>query len=445
VGNWTESPTTRAPSPNTPHGGDNLYFDGSISNVNCDDLAFPASPGGGTGGSALADLDDSGDGSLNSLNMVNGYAGTVTYSLPLPTHDLILKSGTLNPKLGGTTVPDVTVDRTFTWQPDSSGQASLPTINNTAALANVFITGATATIDPLGTTTLPTGSTLNFLNGASATFLPGTVMFNNGAGIYVAAAQVQVKPTADATVTHNSNVSFETGVIDVEAGGVYTVTGTNNFAGPPALYDAKMPLVNNGGIVTIQGGATLSVRGYFEGDKPTVYSYTQNSGETYIENGSTLKTVLRSRNSGNDFGGVARILGGVFTTLHNGLLQPTQQKAVLDGQFRMEGATASLIIGYGGFGTANEVFEVTQSVAWNAGTYLPFVNASNNAASLWLSDSTFTVAQGVSIAPQPIGTPTSGQTWKIIQATNITGPTPQPSGWTVLAPNPAIEWDLRKN
>ena len=42
--------------------------------------------------------------------------------------------------LGGMTVPDVTVDRTFTWALDSPGQTShLPTINDTATAARLML------------------------------------------------------------------------------------------------------------------------------------------------------------------------------------------------------------------------------------------------------------------------------------------------------------------
>ena len=395
-----------------------------------------------------------GGGDYNSVTLTANYTETVTVTGAFGTGDFILQGGTINQPTTGT---DITVTGAAADTPDNDQYlGGLPAnfywtggvLNNTSQLSNLNVTGAAALIAPAGTSALHNGDQFNFLNGAQAIFMPGEEYFDNGAGIYVGSlCGVEVRPTSSATVTHSSNVSFETGTIEVAAGGFYTVNGTNDFAATtPATYNAKMPFVNNGGTVKVQGGSTLSVRGYTGGNLPAEDAYTQTSGETQIENGSTLRVRNRDRTTGTETSGRVVISGGLFSTRHHSLLQANQQIATVTGSFLMNGATASLIIGYDGGGTVSEVFEVTGVVVWSAGTYHPFVNASSTAASLWLADMDFGVGANAKITPEPIGTPTNPQTWKIMESKiGITGQMPKVTGWTLLAPNPATEWDLKKN
>jgi hypothetical protein len=98
-GNWTEDPINLTPSLKTPHAGDDLFFDGALSGVDCTNLVPALNPTGGTDGDG-GPGSGSADPALNSVHMFDGYGGTVTYGVTLWTHDLEMRSGTLNPFLG---------------------------------------------------------------------------------------------------------------------------------------------------------------------------------------------------------------------------------------------------------------------------------------------------------------------------------------------------------
>jgi hypothetical protein len=113
----------------------------------------------------------SGQNLFSSVQLINSYAGTVTLgddaSGGLSIKTLNVTSGAISQPAPGAT--DLTVLTTFNW---TGG-----TLNSTANLANLIISGATVNIDPSGGTVW-LGDNLSFINGANGTMGDGTLALN---------------------------------------------------------------------------------------------------------------------------------------------------------------------------------------------------------------------------------------------------------------------------
>ena len=440
--NWSaDGGATR--SPLLPTAGDDIFFDGTVSNVSSDNFSFPAGPGGST-------LDDpggtSGDGWLNSVHLVHGYIGGVTYSLPLLTHVLEMQNGGLNPASGGL---DVTVNNAFTWDPQDpdnpSGPLGDPTLNGTAYPATLHLVGATATIDPRDSDML-TGDTLSFESGSAGDFEPGTVDFNNAASILISASTVLMNPAAGRpAILREGNLSVAGIIWLKDTTAKLTISGKDQFAGPPVYLDDRLPLLNDGGTVKLTRGVT----GIFYGQQlatGSIEPYTQSGGTTYIQNGSTIEVWMPGRAGQPMTAGTVYIQGGYLMTAYYNVLTANQQSAQITGSLQVDNSI--VWIGATSPSTVSNVLNVTEDVNWAGGKYAASVDGSG-AASLWKSAKTFTIAAAnVSFMPT-VGTnqPAVNQALPVIRGRTVVAnaaPPTNSSDWTaLLVNNPVTEIDLK--
>ena len=404
-GNWS---TGLAPSYN-----DDVYFDnaGTVSTTNA-----------GTGLIL---------GTLNSLHVLSNYTQTITMATSLWVGTLEMRAG----EGGKIEQPTLGLDLTVTTRLDwTSG-----TINSTQNLANLIISGATALIAPANAGAVNTGSLLKLVNGAQLTELPGEVDFAKGAGMDIGdSCTATMAPTVQATVRH-TDVSHAGGMITVRQGGLYIVTGESDYL-IPAVYDAKLPLLNYGTVI-VRNASTMMVtvtQPAEGGPQPAYYQYADPSGAvTSIENGSTLTAV--SVASGQSSRGLVWIDGGVIQTVRP---NDTLTTAKVDGDMKVTRET-TVSVGVGAnIRTPFNVLRVFGTVDWQGGTYTPRVDNSGS-SSLWQSDGAFTVGTGVSISPIQLSTPLVNQTFTIIQGASVTGTPPTVTAWTVLMNSPTTEWDIK--
>ena len=412
--NWSaDGGATR--SPLLPTAGDDIFFDGTVSNVSSVNFSFPASLGGGTLGDPGG---TSGDGWLSSLRLLHGYTGTVTYSLPVLTHVLEMRSGELDPGPG---VSDLTVDTMFTWMPDPSYPDTAPTLNGTGSLTNTNVIGGTALIDALGLG-MVTGSNLLFTS-VTVTVNPGTETFNNGAGVVagngaqvgVNALQPNVNLTNPNNITYTPNSSMQ-----VQTGATVTVTGPGRWNGNNFL------LLNTGGTIDIKGNAVVSFGYQPPPQNATRYDVRQTDGIIKLHAGATLASVS------ND----SSITGGQLIIVTDAPVGATAPAKII-GNLAVSGSTTTISFEVPSNGWT---FEVTGNVTWSGATYKPRVDASTNGqCDTWKVDGTLTIGTGATVQPQFYnynpnvnnGQLAQGWSWLIIQPTTITG---WPAGANAAAP-----------
>jgi hypothetical protein len=401
-----------------PVGGDDVTFDGSVSNVNCNDLGV-VPPGGspGTGGGGTGGVGAPGGTALDSLNLIDGYSGTVTVVAPIQVGTLNLAAGSagaiaqVNQGAGS----DITVTNTFHW---TGG-----TLNSSGTTANVNVYGG-GDITPVNSGTVTLGDTLN-LYGTDAQ--PTTLNVNPGT-IALAASSGGINVNANANMavdafTPNFGTSVNispTGVtqnpqrVVIAAKGGVTVVGSGVVNGG-STCTCGVPVFNSGKFA-VSGVVAVTLSGGNAQAKPAaVYDYTQYTGTLQIENGSRVNATI----VGVD------IQDGYVQLLTNAKLDQFSQSATLGGNFTFEGGkiifappiTIKTVLVYG-------TFTVIGNVTWTSGTYEPGVDFTTfgTAANNWIIKGTLNIpaenAAFIVDVPQnvPVGVlnPPKGKSWQIL-------------------------------
>jgi hypothetical protein len=365
-----------------PTGNDDVYFDGAYSNVSAGEI-------------------DPGVAGIGSLHLVDGYTGTVTVGTPRSSMDLWLN--TLELTSGSIAQPyaeqsAITVLGSFIW---TGG-----TLNSSASLANLNISGSTttATINPNGGT-VNLGDNISLLNGAVATINAGTIsMTNDGEEIDIETGSgLNADPgTGKDADIDKKNVEENGALMRITDGGYFRVlSGDWKEAG----Y-----MVNADGEFTLKSGTTA----YLTGIQNGTTAYIQDGGSTLLYGGSAFST---------DASKEIKIQGSA--TLATVADANADCSATIDtGTLRMTGG--DIYINFGApahttFGTLS----IMGDVIWSGGTFHPFVqNDTTNADQLSITGTlTFLVGATASIAPTAIDAewipcmPTSGEKWLMITTT----------------------------
>jgi hypothetical protein len=367
----------------TPWEGDDLYFDGNVYGGSCDLSSWTGV-------------------AFKSMRLIENYSGTVTW-IGGSVETLELRSGALaTPDVAGLNTIDIY--NSFTW----TGGA----LNSTADHGLVSLHGATAAITPPADGSLVTGSSLLFAPdgkgaGSTGTFSPGTVQFNNGAGVVVEAyCRADVKPAQAKVVFDAVNPTGVSGRITIKAGGTVEVSpATGQTTG---IWLSDLPIWNDGGTLKIMGTTTASFSAPPQTPGSPVY---QSAGVTYIENGSTLQ------------GASIAIVGGKLSTLARAQGEQTATINVdAEGNLLVD---AEVVICDGSNPHVFGKLHVNGSVTWQGGTYRPVLDGSNPAnADLWSCTGKFTnphTAENLRfIAPRTVNIPPGGvaknQKWRIVHS-----------------------------
>ena len=445
AGNWQNIDTNMVATAN-PVAGDNLYFDGDVSNANCFNMgaAMPGNPPISTNSPSPVFTDDSPPpmsppspspfSEYASVHLIDGYAGTV-FTSGFRTATLDLESGAISQTAENA---DLTVSQLFNW---TGG-----VLNSSAITSTINIQG-NGTIAPPNAGTLITGSTLNFIAAGgqpkTTTIQSGTVQFNNVASLVVWAGSI-VKYDIVLGNPHKIigfgqlNAKF----IQVKDGGTLEVKDIGG-------WDTNMPIQNTGGFFILNGviTATLSGGRLAAGGSIELADYTNDpttNGKLHITGGSTLIATH----------GVWIPNGSVFVIPNPNL--PVTQTATIQGKFLFTGGdlvfSPPIFIG-------NEpcyiTFTVTGDVDWRGGRYLPTLDASPAGVTAkrtnkWITTGTLTTQvpagqTGPSVVPQVVGLPAGQQIplntmWKVVEAGTITqGPDP------VITPGWDFEHGVQNN
>jgi hypothetical protein len=67
------------------------------------------------------------------------------------------------------------------------------------------------------------------------------------------------------------------------------------------------------------------------------------------------------------------------------------------------------------------------------------VDATTGNSFLWKAGGNFYIGAGVNLSPYLTGTPVNGQTWKVIEATQVSALPPDHDDWTFLTANAATQ------
>ena len=274
-----------------PSVGDDLYFDGDVSNASCDNMK-PAGVGNiplPGGPSLLIEY--------GSVNLIDGYSGTVTVPMGFSTETLVIESGAISQPLGSCS--EVWVSQFFGWTGGVLGGTHADTSHPNFAASNStlhLLAGSISVIDPGAGGTVSTGSTLSFESalgvGSTATIHSGTVNFVGGLGVVINAGctvTAEVKP-ATATFTGTPQPGPMAKFIRVKSGGKMYVRSAVEADG--GTFDSALPVMNYG-LFQVEKNATAVIRGAIAlGNPATDPSFYQDSENAAIkiENGSKLVT-----------------------------------------------------------------------------------------------------------------------------------------------------------
>jgi hypothetical protein len=364
--NWSTS--------SVPTQYDDVYFNGSTSNINCTNVA-----------SGLSNP-------LYGLHIINSYSGTLTLANALSVGTYEQTAGVLSQPNNAL---DLTVTKALLW---SGG-----TLGNTDDGADVTADGAAGRIDPPNTGSMSLASTLNVVNSAKVTILPGTLDFTGGSGMYVAGEVKQFTSTNAYLRNQKFGINVTAPQIEVAANGSFDLVKED--ADSIGYYKTELPIKSAGGI-QIQGGIELTVKGHVDGGNGPSVLVT--GGQMWWWTGSNIPT---------EFG--MTVTGG---TLSFFLTQETAPTARLVGDFKLEGG--SIVFSRLARGT----FEIQGTVTWTGGTYAPRVEGlTNGKCDEWVATKTFTVGVGAVLAPQiyDLNSLGAASKWSILRGQKgITGTPP---------------------
>lgn len=350
-------------------------------------------------------LDFAGD--FDAINVNPGYTGTITLNGDLTVAMFYQGDGTIDQPLGSGS--EITITQWWGWEGG--------TLNSTSTASSVTFDGslypgmASATIAPANAGTVYLGSTLNFVGGAVATFLDGTIDAINDPDVNLCQAQV--------AVTVQSNVNW-TGIRCInltQAQDSFVVTGPGTFGN--AMFPVQM--YNNNGAVVIQGGGTVILGGQVTIGALTYGSYYQlGTGALTIESGSMIKTSH----------GV-QIAAGVIATKYNANLPNTVagQTATIDGPLYGTGGKLTICVlgvpkNYGTLSVLGSVsfegtFRYEPGVDGATSGRCDLLLATGNITINQLANSTATVAPVNSAGANTI----NNGIWRFLKTTGAAAPT----------------------
>ena len=375
---WTDPDNWSTNS--VPTAGQDVYFNGSTSNVNCTNVGYGIST------------------KLYGLHVIGAYSGTLTLANALEVGTFEMLSGTLNqPSARHLTVKDAML-----W---SGG-----TLNSSDTSANVDVDGAVARIDPPDTGSMSTSSTFRILGTTVATLLPGTLNFAGGNGLYVAAQMtIQADPTVDVNPAAPGGPNAVK--IQIPAGGELSARKKVPPPGTPIRGGTvtTVPIVNAGGLF-VEDGIHFITNGHVDGgNSPSI-----------LQEGATATTRLGSG------GAIVAEFGVVFAggKLIIGVVKGNTT-AVIHGDVLVEATDISFVaVSESGGAT----LEMQGSVIWVSGTYKPVVwEGTQGLCDRWKSTDTFTVEADAALDPVIVGLGAqAGWAWTILES---------PKGITTAFPN----------
>jgi hypothetical protein len=340
-----------------PTAGDQVYFIGSYSNVNCTNV--------GTGLSTLA-----------GLHFQGAYSGVATLANALSVSTFEMLTGTLNQP---TSDRDLTVTGAMIW---NGG-----TLNSIDSGAEVNVSGAVGRIDPPDIGSMAIASTLNVLSGAVVTLFGGTLRFTGGTGMYIAA---EVRANRNVTVLTDANVAAET---TIDTTGEFWVA--RKMLEDTGWYTWGMPILNKGWL-SVNTAIHFIVKGHLGGGNGP--SIKQESGTFSWQTGANIEA---------EFGMI--VTGGTLKMV----AVKDSTRSVLVGEFTLDGGTLQFV-GHGRF-------TVQGDVTWASGTYSPYLDGTNGAKySLWESVFTFKIGPYANITLAPVFAPGTqgaageGRSWIIL-------------------------------
>ena len=310
-------------------------------------------------------------GMVKSLHVLSNYTQTISMTIPFMVGTLEMSPG-YGGKIDQVGGYSLTVTTALNW---TSG-----TINSTASLGDLVISGATALIAPENGGTVYTGSNIKLVNGASATTKEGSVQVTN----------------AEQEINVGENCSYNvdpTGSLTSQIVGLFKkkfVVGPNaTFTvneGKDWRHEGK---VYNFGTFILKGDAFAKVTGLE--DDPYAYSQSgsTNYGATYLYGSSILSTPVTHN---------ILIQGGKFATMYASTEQSANDCSATIMTKQLKITSGDIYIGYGGPHLAFGTLTCHGSVDWSGGTYHPVVRSygqeGQGESDLWYAIDSFTVTGG---------------------------------------------------
>lgn len=427
VGNWQDE--YGVPWLRPVDQGDDLIFNGSVSNVDCNGLRG-------------FDFDDIAA-DFTSIQVINNYSGTVTLAgeanpsasnKGVAVHHLTMASGTISQPVANA---ELFVLGSLNW---TGG-----TLNSTSYTSAITVLGS-GSVAPANAGTVAAGSSLVFSGSSETWFSAGIVELTNAATIVVEqlafiGTQAQPQPGPKVTVKGLGEANKY----------VLATGGELNLDG----WDVSMGLQIEGATVRAHGDKSK-----FTGrtSQSQFWAVHLKSGTLIIDNGTTLSVGDK----------VVRVDGGKLAT--KATAAANQGDATIEGALAVAGNTTEVVISdttlnpAGVMGHKFAKLVVTENVTWFGGIYKPTVDGATGSttADLWHCKKTFTVdTQAIPgsqpkldpiVVNAPAGSMVSGQERGIMTADSgfvIQGNAPTfvvPNTWTLVQEvgNPSKKWSVRK-
>lgn len=367
-------------------------------------------------------------GSFDAININSGYTGTITLNSHLTVVMFYQGGGTIDQPLGEDS--QIFIAQWWLWEGG--------TLNSTETPSTVTVDGtlypgmSSGAIVPVTTGTVITGSTIQFVNGATGAVQPGEVVFNNDADFIVDdGSEVECQTTPTGTIDFTAGtVAFLGNRTWVKAGGLLTVPGGGTWTG------FGVPLLNAGGTFRVRDGSTASFTGLVG---------PANEAASYRQTGATSVTVI-------DEGSRIRVASGMY--LGAGKLSTAhanrQGGAVIEGNVVNTGADIAINdVAYNPAGVTQHVFDrlyITGDSRWSGGVFRAAVDTAEASRCDWISvDKKMYVSDGAKIGPIEVGNPLGaaqvGWQWRIFIASEIIIPAGNNTpGFEV--PGQEATWDL---
>ncbi len=326
-----------------------------------------------------------------------GYTGTVTLGEELTFGDFSIADGAIAQPTSGT---DLTITGEFVW---TDG-----TLNNTTYLANITLTGSTATglIAPTGAGTVWLGSDFSIEDGAVATLNSGAIDLNKDG--------IQLSTTTDGSIDVISNALSPAvlGVTRYLQGYITSNTTWTVHAG--ASFTTRGKVFNDGGTFTLLPEALATITGKPLDD----VAYVQNSGGTYLHGGSTLATAATKS--------VVIVQGILATVYASDASTATATATIMTKTLKVEGG--DIYINYQGSNVHFGELLVVGNVLWTGGTFHTEVYANGTTCDVWRTinpggnSGKFDIDGGtidviyLDTDHHTGSVPTTGMSWEVLQA-----------------------------
>lgn len=356
-----------------PAAGDDLYFE--------DAKPLPTAAYTSCTGLTLS------SGAFASIHVTSGYFGTVTFGSAIHTQIFELAGGAISQPTAGT---DLTVTDGFVW--------TAGTLNSALSGANVFLAGATGTIDPGAGNSIISGSTLilNPRNGIGATLdvLPGNLNLAAGDGIEAnSLCLVNIKPD-EATVSISGKPvpdEDKTKIVFKQGAKLTVSRPLAQFAGVATWNGKNLVLVNDGGTVLFNPNtrSTFGPAGAASKEKAFIRqisgTFEINANAVVSVNGADQVATPKA---------FMELSGGTLLARYPenaGLAVP----AKLVGNLRFSGGQIA-------FAGTFSAFTVEGNVKWTGGWFSPRLDVSKNGVcDTWFIEGELNIPNGAAVEIQP--------------------------------------------